>query len=442
LDHIILHENKTWPNSNNEDEKKLASEIKERLDDKDRKIIEELKAKKWFKIDVLENNIRIETTQFVGSVSFDNANFKLSVIPKIFDKDSPNVWKDTTAIIDFTDNIDMKDIVENQRIYFEENYEPTLTDHLNRQLVEECDKLLRRGLLRSYVVHAENTKSLRGKLLLQNQILNDAMCKLQFFSEYDELEYDNIENRMILQALTVAERNTYNHDLKMKTLRLAQQFSSVVEKVSISKHERMSLMQNYTRQNNHYKNTHKICELVIEKSGISDIYHGDYSLIMPFFVDMNRRFEQFVEKLFADYYDEEVKIRTQRSEKAWEVDESKDKKMRPDIIILRKIDGKIIKIIDTKYKPDLVESDLYQIGFYMHEYGVDQEQLEEAFAILPRYLDEKNGKIRDNTKNDNYTAVKSRKTIRLRRLDVDECVQAIKDGNEDKLRDIVKKLTD
>ena len=85
MDHIILHENKTWPNSNNEDEKKLASEIKERLDNKDRKIIEELKAKKWFKIDVLENNIQIETTQFVGSVSFDNANFKLSVIPKIFD---------------------------------------------------------------------------------------------------------------------------------------------------------------------------------------------------------------------------------------------------------------------------------------------------------------------------------------------------------------------
>ena len=36
----------------------------------------------------------------------------------------------------------------------------------------------------------------------------------------------------------------------------------------------------------------------------------------------------------------------------------------------------------------------------------------------------------------------SRKTIRLRRLDVNECVKAIKDGNEDKLRDIVKELID
>ena len=119
--------------------------------------------------------------------------------------------------------------------------------------------------MRTYVVHAENTKSLRGKLLLQNQILNDAMCKPQFFSEYDELEYDNIENRIILQALTVAERNINDRDLRMKTLRLAQQFSSVVEKVSISKHERMRMIRNYTRQNNHYKKN-----LIIEIESLQD----------------------------------------------------------------------------------------------------------------------------------------------------------------------------
>ena len=444
MDHIILHENKTWPNGDNEDEKKLASEIKERLDNKDRKIIEELKAKKWFKIDVLENYIRIETTQFVGSVSFDNANFKLSVIPKIFDKDSPNVWKDTTAIIDFTNNIEMKDIVENQRIYFEENYEPTLTDHLNRQLVEECDQLLRRGLLRSYVVHAENTKSLRGKLLLQNQILNDAMCKPQFFSEYDELEYDNIENRIILQALTVAERNINDRALKMKALRLAQQFSSVVEKVSILKHERIKLMQNYTRQNLHYKNAHKICELIIENSGISDIYHGDYSLVKPFFVDMNKKFEGFVTQLFRDYYIGEGKVKEQRPQKAWKVDEDMDKKMYPDIIIMNMKDEKVTKIIDVKYKPKLYESDLYQIGFYIHEYGMEsQEPLDEAFAILPRYLDEKNGEIRDNTKDDNYEAIRSEKTIRLRRINVHKLLELIrKEKKEDLEFDDINKLDD
>jgi len=57
-------------------------------------------------------------------------------------------------------------------------------------------------------------------------------------------------------------------------------------------------------------------------------------------------------------------------------------------------------------------------------------------------LDEKDGKIRNNTKNDNYTAVTSRKTIRLRRLDVNDCVKAIKDDNEDELRKIVKELID
>ena len=441
---IILHENGTWPNKHNEDEVKRSNEILKQLDDKDRKVIKELNDNNWFEITELTSGIQIRAKQFVGKHDFVNAGFKLSVIPKIFDMNDENVWKDTMAIIDFAGGIKIKEIAKSQKIYFEENYEPTLTDHLCRQLVEECNQLLRRGLLRTYVVHAENTKSLRGKLLLQNQILNDAMCKPQFFSEYDELEYDNIENRIILQALTVAERNINDRDLRMKTLRLAQQFSSVVEKVSIRKHERIKLMENYTRQNIHYKNAHKICELIIENSGISDIYHGDYSLVKPFFVDMNKKFEGFVTQLFRDYYIGEGKVKEQRPQKAWKVDEDMDKKMYPDIIIMNMKDEKVTKIIDVKYKPKLYESDLYQIGFYIHEYGMEsQEPLDEAFAILPRYSDEKNGEIRDNTKDDNYEAIRSEKTIRLRRINVHKLLELIrKEKKEDLEFDDINKLDD
>ena len=117
-------------------------------------------------------------------------------------------------------------------------------------------------------------------------------------------------------------------------------------------------------------------------------------MIKPFFVDMNKKFEEFVTKLFRDYYVGEGKVKEQRPQKAWKVDEDMDKKMYPDIIIINRKDEKVTKIIDVKYKPKLYESDLYQIGFYIHEYGMEsQEPLDEAFAILPRYSDEKNGEI-------------------------------------------------
>ena len=42
--------------------------------------------------------------------------------------------------------------------------------------------------------------------------------------------------------------------------------------------------------------------------------------------------------------------------------------MRPDIIIQE--GNEIKEIIDVKYKmPGVSTGDLYQIGFYMHEYG-------------------------------------------------------------------------
>ena len=119
-----------------------------------------------------------------------------------------------------------------------------------------------------------------------------------------------------------------------------------------------------------------------------------------------------------------------------------DKKMYPDIIIMNRKDEKVTKIIDVKYKPKLYESDLYQIGFYIHEYGMEsQEPLDEAFAILPRYSDEKNGEIRDNTKDDNYEAIRSEKTIRLRRINVHKLLELIRKGKKEDLEfDDINKL--
>ena len=111
---IILHENGTWPNKHNEDEVKRSNEILKQLDDKDRKVIKELNDNNWFEITELTSGIQIRAKQFVGKHDFVNAGFKLSVIPKIFDMNDENVWKDTMAIIDFAGGIKIKEIAKSQ----------------------------------------------------------------------------------------------------------------------------------------------------------------------------------------------------------------------------------------------------------------------------------------------------------------------------------------
>ena len=92
--------------------------------------------------------------------------------------------------------------------------------------------------------------------------------KPKFFCEFDELEYDSVENRVILQALTVVERTSDNQDVRLKAMDLAQKLSGVVQKTSVPYPERKKMMQSYNRQNLRYKEIHYTCHQIIEESAI------------------------------------------------------------------------------------------------------------------------------------------------------------------------------
>ena len=74
----------------------------------------------------------------------------------------------------------------------------------------------------------------------------------------------------------------------------------------------------------------------------------------------------------------------------------------------------------------------------MHEYD-EFEQIDESFAILPRYIDDK--KVL-HEKEGSYEAAITGKKVHVKRLDVNECVQAMRDRDNgvDKLEGIVKDL--
>ena len=307
-------------------------------------------------------------------------------------------------------------------MYFKENKEPTLADSLSSQLVMQANKLLHRGLLKSYVTHTENLSTLRGKLLIQGQMVNDAMCRPQFFCEYDELEYDNMENRIILKSLILCERQTEDSGIRMKVIRLIQQFSSVVSVVTLRMSDIDRVMNSYTRQNARYEKIHNTCKLVWEHYGVSDFLDEHSSSIQPFFVDMNHKFESFVERLFKENHGQD-NVHAQRAKHGWDDTEGRGKKIIPDIVLM---EGETLKeIIDVKYKPELHEDDLYQIGFYLHEYGgKTQIALEKGFAVLPEYEDDK--KIMHN-KTSIFTATRSRIEIHEKRINVDKILGIIGD---------------
>ena len=195
------------------------------------------------------------------------------------------------------------DFLENARHYYDQSSESTFSNILYQTLIIEYENLMEKGLLKSYVIHAENTSSMRGKLLMQHQMINDAMLRPQFFCEFDELEYDSVENRIILQALTIVQRTSNSNNIRMRSMDFAQRLSGQVTKTTVTKPERQRIMQSYNRQNLRYQRIHSMCEQVIVESGIGDIYSGDTSYVAPIFYDMNEYFERFVQKLFEKRYE-------------------------------------------------------------------------------------------------------------------------------------------
>ena len=424
LKDIILHEHDTWTHFEDSSEKIFRTQ----LNDEDIAVLEELADKYGIKYSFDKNNfLVIKSNQNIGSVQLPNLDYRINITPKMF-KNKKNSLIDTSVFLFFANNIKIKKFMEEQKNFFETGSKH-LIHPLHIDLITKCKDLLNKGLLKSYVVNTENISAVRGKLLFQQQMVNDLMKKPKFFCEYDELEYDSTENRVLLQAMTIVERTSEIKDWKMKALDLAQKLSGVVNKVNVSKAERQMMMRSYNRQNSRYKEIHQTCELLIEQEGVGNIYSGERSVV-PIFYNMNNEFERFVENLFLKYYEIPSWVKTQSSAISWNREIRGSRRMRPDIII-QDDSGNVKHIIDTKYKDhELSPGDLYQIGFYMHEYGKNNE-LDDAFAILPES---------DNVSDEAYTSTKKKKNVHQRTLNVVKCLEMIKENDEDGLRNVVRNL--
>jgi 5-methylcytosine-specific restriction enzyme subunit McrC len=406
-----------------EHETNHITEIKyEQLNENDKKNLKQLQNDKKINYSYTggsKSSLQISTNSFIGSLNLMGPDKRINILPKIF-KDDASKWENIHIFLNYAMNNEFN-FLESARHYYDQSSESTFLNILHQTLIIEYDNLMKKGLLKSYVIHEENTPSMRGKLLMRYQMLNDAMKRPQFFCEYDELEYDSIENRVILETLTIIERSSNNPQIRMKSMDFAQRLSGIVKKTSVPRLTRKRMMQSYNRQNLRYRHIHQICDQIIDESGIDDIYRGDNSYVVPVFYDMNVLFESFVQKLFELHYqDSALRVETQFSEKAWRGDDVLgDRNMRPDITIW---DDKICKhIIDVKYKTnDITTGDLYQLGFYIHEFSElnkhPEEQIKHAIAITPEFTDAKSG---------TYTS-KTDKQIFVKRINVQKCLDLIK----------------
>jgi len=368
----------------------------------DKKLRLALKKQGILSIRELKNGLEVSSSSYIGVAQF--SDFTVKVFPK-FSMTANNLSK----LIAYAFELDDIIIPENEiKFHPDEHY---LVDILITFFVRKCHKLLRQGLLKSYITYQNHVGALRGKLLLKQQIINDASSKPVFSCEYDELEYNNLENQILLFCLRKSYTLTKSDSLRREIRRLTSQFLGFIDDKQIKLDDFSKI--NYTRLNQHYQQIHELCRLIISATGISDFYQESRHVVSSFFVDMNKVFEKFVTRLFVEYYSKSYLVERQKDRKAWLNDDGTSSYIRTDILLTDQLGRK--KIIDTKYKRKLSKDDPYQIGFYIHEY--DQKI---GYAILPKYSDSKEQVM---------TSRVQEITIEVKTIDIDKTLEQIYSKN-------------
>lgn len=406
---IPLKEHELLPPKKGKTLTERESEIVKKLENleltqEDSKLKQALQEKNILTItsDPLKNGLRMSTQSQIGVAQF--SNFVVAISPKFSNIDN------LVALIDYVYDLDLEIFPESETRF--EGEKNILSEIIISSFVKKCKKLLREGLVKSYVTHEDNLSFLRGKLLLKQQILNDFEKKIQFACEHDELEYNNLENQIVLFCLERCYYTTINDSRKKEIRQLTSNFSDLVDRIEINKDDFRKL--NYHQMNQHYKKIHELCKLIVGSIKITDFYHQKTRFVNSFFVNMNEVFEKFVFKLFNDFY--ALPSKEQQRRHAWITEVGKEKfDIIPDILIYDTNKEVVQTIIDSKYKEELSEGDRFQIAFYIRDYNK-----KEGYAILPEYPE---------SHRDTIKAPQQDIEIKIRYLNIDKTLKllAIKD---------------
>ena len=337
------------------------------LDDDDIKIIDRINKErdedekggdKISAIPAGKDKFYIKAKGYVGSISLQN--YIINITPRFG-------WADFFKLIAYTHNIKIKfDIRESTAESGE-----TLIDALAAFFCQVATTLIKRGLYRNYITFTEEITTVRGRMLLVQDIRRPQKIRIKHWCEFDEFSYDVLENQCILYCTTLLIMRVQNTEIKQKLIRIKNIFLNqdiTLERKSYS--DANSII--FNRMNTQYEIVIEFCKLILKNLAYKQ-FGGKYG-IPDFTISMWQLFEKFVSGILKEKYKNvnEFDVKTQNKiipiiekvtnyEKYEVKDGIKPPKLKPDNII-KHGDEKLI--LDTKYEENIGSSDFYQATSY------------------------------------------------------------------------------
>lgn len=143
--------------------------------------------------------------------------------------------------------------------------------------------------------------------------------------------------------------------------------------VSLREHEPGDYVgRRYDRLNDDYAAMHALGRFIVEQAGPRHA-HGEHGMV-PFLLDMNRLFEQFVAAWLRAHLPDELTVDHQDN---MTFGAGTTVRFVADLVLRHRATGKVIAVLDTKYKtsPAPSSDDLAQVVAYAQAWGTTEAVL-------------------------------------------------------------------
>ena len=330
---------------------------------------------------------------FIGSINIDDIS--IEIFPKI-----PLIKKETNNENEKERFLEILKYVEtfNENIY--ENLEignenmPILEIFISN-FIEEVEKIVKKGLVYSYINKSENIYYFKGKLDLTNHIKYN-FIENRFFMNFDEFSVSSIENCLIKLALEKIKNISSDMENKAKIYQLLVHFDDIQTSGMIPAHLFRKLL--IDRKNGFYKKSLDLAKFFLLDESPYSVFYNDEREITGLFFPMEIIYESYIANKLKEVIDNKFSIKIQdNSYKIFNKCEVGGKevknnitffKLKPDIVVEKE---KEVIILDTKWK-ELKSSKENEI---IYNFGISKEDIYQMITYIHVY----NSKIKNEDNN-------------------------------------------
>ncbi|GLV64861.1 hypothetical protein Bmyc01_35310 [Bacillus mycoides] len=249
-------------------------------------------------------------------------------------------------------------------------YKHNLLEMFGALFALKLEKELMKGLYMQYVQLEENLPVVKGNILFQKQIQNQAARINRVHCQYEEFSAENQLNYILKSAIEKLMSNIKQLD----TLRKLKRCSVYFDELVFSRITKMDFSTVYfNRVNRRFEPSFILARMILENMFSLSRSGKEKSFSILF------RMDELFEKYIANLLDTciEHKMMGQHKKYKLMINEFNDREvypLKPDIVVLQNDSEKLI--IDTKWK---------FINGSRNRHGVKREDLFQMYAYLTRY---------------------------------------------------------